>query len=248
MAIIRASSLVDKLSKSIMPSLTNFPHFIHTLYLFTASNLLTFALPTLLFAVFSSLSSVPLTTTSPLPIPHLLRRLPHILLYVTSHLLILDITGQRLPSSILEDRINKPYRPLPSGRVTEDQARRLLLFLLPTVLVISYILGPWQEALLTFVFTWMYNDLGGGNDEGWVLRNSLISIGYGLYSSAALRIACSSGVAGGEEVSLTPLGIVWLGMVTAMIFTTQNIAISRIGLGTRLVGGRRHRLSWAMSW
>jgi 4-hydroxybenzoate polyprenyltransferase len=182
----------------------------------------------------------------PLPLPYQqqqqqqlrtpLLRIPLILAYVWSHLLIFNIANQRLPSFILEDQINKPSRPLPSGLITPSQTRRLLLILIPLVLAFSYILGPWQEALLLLVSTWMYNDLGGGNDEGWVLRNFLIAMGYGLYSSAALRIAGCSSSDGDEQ--LTTQGVLWVGVMMAMILTTQHVADVKDRVGDAARGRR----------
>ncbi len=92
-------------------------------------------------------------------------RAPLVVLYNWGNLLIFDLANQRTPESAEEDRINKPHRPLPTGRMTPLQARRLLLASLPVVLTINYFLGPWIETALLFTLTWMYNDLGGG-DEG----------------------------------------------------------------------------------
>jgi hypothetical protein len=62
----------------------------------------------------------------------------------------------------------------------------------------------------------MYNDLGGC-DEDFITRNIHIAVGYGLYNSGALRIAC------GVENQLTRHGIEWIVLTSAMIFTTEHI-------------------------
>jgi 4-hydroxybenzoate polyprenyltransferase len=206
-------------------------HFIHTLELFTHADILTFALPTTLFAVFSAASGTTLSTISPINLFTILSRVPSIFLHVWSNLLVFDIANQRLPDAILEDALNKPSRPLPSGRISPLQAQRLLFIILPVVLALSFYLGPWQETLLLFSLNWMYNDLKGC-DENFVSRNLLISIAYGLYNSAALRIACGAGS------SITTLGLYWIILVSCVIFTTSHIGDLKDQAGDKTRGRR----------
>ncbi|KAJ4296869.1 hypothetical protein N0V90_006917 [Kalmusia sp. IMI 367209] len=205
------------------------PSFIQTLYLFTANDFATFALPTTLFATFAALSGSPLTNNpSPSLLPTLART-PLALALIWTNLLIFNISNQRSPLAIEEDRINKPHRPLPSGRLTSDDARRTLLFATPLVLLLGWAFNVWIETLLLIAFTWAYNDLGG-SDEHWVLRNLLIAIGYGLYSCAALRVVA------GTSHALTQSGINWVGVVTGVMFVTQHICDIKDAEGDRLRG------------
>lgn len=187
-----------------------------TVYLFTKNDFLTFAVPTALFATFGALSGPILTTNSSPNALSILLRLPLALLIVWANLLVFDISNQRHPSAVEEDAINKPHRPLPSGRISIDASRRLLLAGVPLVLALSWALGCWEETLLLYCFTWMYNDLGGC-DENCVLRNLLIAIGYGLYSSAALRVMT------GSEYAVNGMGFAWVGVITFVMFVTQHI-------------------------
>ena len=75
----------------------------------------------------------------------------------------------------------------------------------------------------------MYNDLGGC-DEDFLTRNLLIAIGYGLYNSAALRIAC------GVNNALTTQGVLWIVLTSAMIFTTEHICDLKDQEGDRARG------------
>jgi 4-hydroxybenzoate polyprenyltransferase len=208
-----------------------FLNFIHTLELFTDADILTFVLPTSLFAVFGAVSGTTLSTNASLNLFTILSRVPSILLLVWSNLLIFNIANQRLPDAILEDVLNKPSRPLPSGRISPLQARRLLLITLPIVLALSFYLGPWQETLLLFALNWMYNDLKGC-DEDFVTHNLLIAIAYGLYNSAALRIAC------GVDSSITTLGVYWIIIVSCIIFTTTHIGDLKDQAGDKTRGRR----------
>ena len=86
-----------------------------------------------------------------------------------------------------------------------------------------------EETQLLIGFTWMYNDLGG-SDEHWVLRNALIALGYGLFSSAALRIMA------GPSHKLTPTGFHWICLITVVMFVTQHICDIKDAKGDKLRG------------
>jgi 4-hydroxybenzoate polyprenyltransferase len=184
-----------------------------------------------LFGLFSALAGSPLTTDARPDVLSILSRVPSAFLLVWANLLVFNIANQRLPDAILEDKLNKPSRPLPSGCITESQARHLLIASIPVVLALSYCLGPWQETTLLFSFNWVYNDLKG-SDEDFVVRNLLIAIGYGIYSSAALRVVC------GSDASITVLGLYWIVLVILIMFTTQHIYDMRDQAGDKVRGRR----------
>lgn len=99
----------------------------------------------------------------------------------------------------------------------------------PLVLSLSYFLGVSHESLVLVVFNWLYNDLGGG-DENWILRNLLIALGYSLYSSAALRIMA------GPSHSLTTKGFEWVCAIGLIMFATQHVCDIKDAEGDRLRG------------
>jgi 4-hydroxybenzoate polyprenyltransferase len=167
--------------------------------------------------------------------------MPLALAVVWVNLLIFDISNQRSPVAVEEDKINKPHRPLPSGRVTCKGARRLLLVLLPVALAFGWVMGVWEESLLLAAATWLYNDLGG-SDENWILRNLLIAIGYGLYSSAALRVMV------GSAHQLTTMGVHWVLLITLVMFTTQHICDIKDAEGDRIRGRRSAPIVLGDGW
>ncbi|KAF1994428.1 hypothetical protein P154DRAFT_581806 [Amniculicola lignicola CBS 123094] len=203
--------------------------FAHTLYLFTHNDFLTFALPTLLFALFGALSGPILTTNTTPSLLAILSRIPQTLLLIWSNLLIFDISNQRSPIAVEEDKINKPHRPIPAGRITCAGADSVLMAAVPAVLALSCVWGVWQETLTLLLFTYMYNDLCL-SDYHWTTRNSLIAIGYALYSSLALRIMV------GSECTLTSKGWVWIGVVFAIMLFTQHICDIKDAPGDKLRG------------
>lgn len=202
-----------------------------TLWLFTESNFATFVIPDTVFGVFGALAGPLLTTNEAPDLLAILARAPSVLLYNWTNLLVFDLANQRLPESVEEDMWNKPWRPLPSGRITMPQTRRLLLASLPVVLAINWALGAWEETALLIAFTWMYNDLKGG-DEDFVVRNLIIGIGFGLHNEGGLKIAC------GMDQTITVLGYSWIVLISCVIFTTMHIQDLKDQVGDKARGRR----------
>lgn len=113
---------------------------LYTLWLFNKSDLKTVILPTATFAFCCALFEI---TDQPCSnhhedLIHLLTRLPHVPVWTWVNLLMETIGNQRLPESILEDSINKPWRPFPSTRLNEGQGRHLLLWMIPPIFLFSW--------------------------------------------------------------------------------------------------------------
>lgn len=170
--------------------------------------------PETAFGIFSALS-VNLTTNSSPQLWTVLSRLPHVILWNWLNVLLFDIANQRLPNSIVEDRVNKPWRPIPMGRLNEVEARRLLLAVLPIVFFATLWLGGVIETVALMVLTWMYNDLGAA-DEVYIVRNIVNGLGFMAYSAG------STVVAAGDH-TLTPKGYIWLCIVGLIIFSTLSM-------------------------
>ncbi|KAK8102375.1 UbiA prenyltransferase family [Apiospora sp. TS-2023a] len=192
-------------------------HLANLFWLITQDDFGTFVGPNTAFGVFGALAG-PLFLVHPLSAFDVLLRLPAVVLFNWSNLLIFDLANQRLPESALEDAANKPWRPVPSGLLTSDQLRRAMLVLLPLVLGLNHVLfDTGTETALLFALTWMYNDLGGG-DDGWVQRYVIIAAAFGLYNLGSVRVASSSGLSG-----LTPDALLWIFIISAVILTTMHV-------------------------
>ena len=187
-----------------------------TLWLFTRSDLKSMIYPNVVLGFVSALSGSATTTNRSPDLLQVLRNVPHVTLWLWLNLLLFNIANQRLPSSIIEDKFNKPWRPLPSGRLSPEQARVLLLLIVPTVLVCSLYLGAPTEVLLLISLTWMYNDLGGG-DENFVIRNVINAFGMAFYGSGAIIIAC------GSQCELTSSGYQWIALIGGIVMTTLQV-------------------------
>ena len=193
-------------------------HFARTLWLFTVSDHKTFVLPQAAFGILGALSGPLLTTNAKPEFTAILLRIPHVLLWTWLNTLVFTISNQRLPEAVTEDKINKPWRPLPSARISITQARRLLLCAIPSSLVLIYFcLGAVEETVLLYCLTWMYNDCGGA-EENFAIRNFIIAAAYALYGNGALRVACGSNTS-----TVICQTYTWHALVSGAIFFTMQM-------------------------
>ncbi|KAL8644064.1 MAG: hypothetical protein Q9210_007441 [Variospora velana] len=186
---------------------------LQTLYLFTLSDFKTVVFPTMTFALCSSLASAPNPTLFILT-----TRLPSAALWTWSTLLMENIANQRLPHYILEDSLNKPWRPIPAQRISPQLSRCLLLYLVvPLTGLLSWSLGVLRQFAALAVFTWMYNDLGGSS-EGWHVRNALNAVALCTFFAGATAVVA---VESGEE--MTEQTWRWVVVIGCVIATTVQV-------------------------
>lgn len=205
---------------------------LRTLWLFTVSEHQTIVYPWTAFGLFGALSGWALTTNQYPDFWAIIGRLPSALLWMWWHILVFTVANQRLPSSVVEDSINKGWRPLPSGRITVVQARRLLLGLVPATFVLTHFLGAKEFSLLSLLLTWLYNDLGGA-DENYLIRNLINSVGLVCGSAGTTIVAC-----GKDEHQLNAMGYYWLKVEAAIVFTTLQVQDLRDQKGDQARGRR----------
>jgi 4-hydroxybenzoate polyprenyltransferase len=187
-----------------------------TAYLITKSDIKTTIFPATTFALAASLSGSLLTTNSSPTLLTILFRLPSSLLWTWSNLWLFNLANQRLPASILEDSINKPWRALPSGRLTPNAARYLLLCSIPLVYILTLLLGGRDESVILMVLTWIYNDLGAA-DENFFVRHINNALGFITFAAGATQVLC-----GYPIYTLNVTAYQWLAVIAAVItFTIQ---------------------------
>lgn len=183
-----------------------------TLWLFTVNDLKTMVFPSTAFSFFASVYVDESTAAS------FLTRIPHILIWTWINLLAFTVNNQRTRSAITEDKLNKPWRPIPSGRVSPSRAESLGNLTYPIAQLVSVLLGGGlaQSALLS-IFGYVYNELGGGGDCGPIVRNILNAAGFTSFASGALDVAT-----GGGAVSTGPTMLAWLGIIALVVSTTVH--------------------------
>lgn len=218
---------------------------VRTLFLFTVSEHKTIVYPWAAFGIFGALSGSAMTTNSAPDLGSIAVRAPQTTLWMWLVILVFTIANQRLEDSILEDSINKPWRPMPTQRLTVPQARTLLLCAIPVVYFATLLLGARDQALMGMLLTWMYNDLKG-SDGDYVVRNLINALGLVTWSIGATQVAC--GTAGH---TLNSTGWYWLLTVGLIIFTTLQIQDFRDQAGDRKKGRRTAQIVWGdnlMRW
>ncbi|KAJ7085355.1 UbiA prenyltransferase family-domain-containing protein [Mycena belliarum] len=93
------------------------------------------------------------------------------------HLLPFQIKNQIY--GVEEDRVSKPSRPLPQGRLTVQSAQRLYLGLTALAILSSASLGLLMPGILHIATSLAYNE--GGLAKFWALKSFMGSIGYMCY-------------------------------------------------------------------
>ncbi|KAK6845938.1 UbiA prenyltransferase [Apiospora arundinis] len=101
-------------------------------WLFTVDDVATFVVPNVVFGLCGGLSK-PIAAFEPSNASKVIFRLPQVVFFNWSNLLVFDLANQRLPESVREDALNKPWRPIPRGLVTSVQARRAMLLGMPLI-------------------------------------------------------------------------------------------------------------------
>lgn len=200
--------------------LTTFIDSLRTVGLFTKDDFYTFVVPNTIFGISAALSDRFMAGNAT-HMSTVLQRLPLVVFFNWSNLLIFDLANQRLPESIEEDRLNKPWRPLPAGKISQRQTRHLMIIMMPIVVLLNCILSVWKETTLLFTLTWIYNDLRGG-DDNWLVRNIVIASAFFLYNLGSLKVAIGvSDVTVSDPVSSAAYG--WTAIISAVIVSTMQV-------------------------
>ncbi|KAF4928674.1 Fumagillin beta-trans-bergamotene synthase [Colletotrichum viniferum] len=198
-------------------ALTTLRYHTHTLYLFTRNDIKTMLIPLSALGILTSLPGPPMTS-HPTSCPTILSNLPALLLWLWLNILILSVSNQRDPAGVLEDKLNKPWRPIPAGRVSAAQARHLLLAAVPLALALSFRLGVGSETLACICASSYYNDLGGA-DEHFLIRQLVNGLAYPVYGVAALKIL----IADAGVAEILPGAYAWLGLLGLVVGTTIQV-------------------------
>lgn len=140
------------------------------------------------------------------------------------NLLVFNLANQRREDSVLEDAINKPWRPIPAGRITAAEADVALYLAIPGVLLASATVFGHRTVLpnlFILLLAWLYNDIGAAN-AGPVWRNLVNALGlasFGWGAAAALMSGHD-----GRGLQEMPMPFAWLALTTAVNFTTVHAA------------------------
>ncbi|PPQ66605.1 hypothetical protein CVT24_006916 [Panaeolus cyanescens] len=190
----------------------------YTLFLFSKSDIKTTLIPVSFFA----LGAAPLSPT---------RRFAHAIqaiFWIYLHLFQFNLANQvRDPE---EDRQNKPWRPLPSGRITLKNAYRLKKLAIATCLFVSWCYG--YRVLRTSAFFSIlipaYHELHG--DSHWLSKNLMNAVGYACFASGSTLIASK------DRSQLDFTGTLAISVISAILATTIQAQDFQDVEGDSLVG------------
>jgi 4-hydroxybenzoate polyprenyltransferase len=135
-------------------------------------------------------------------------------LWVWVVLLPFNIDNQRRPAAIEEDKINRPWRPLPAKRMSPLQATRLEVVLHTVAVMYSFAVGGLRQSLTGVFLGWIYNGLGGA-DRSCIMKNAVNALGYVTFSMGALSVA--------SQGALSQCGARWFWVIGAVVFTTVQM-------------------------
>ncbi|KAL6831930.1 UbiA prenyltransferase family [Trichoderma camerunense] len=198
-------------ASSAVSTIFNIPYLI---WEFTESNFPTFVIPNTTFGILGALAGSHLADGQLPSLWQVAQALPLVIAFNWYNVLIFDLANQRSEESVREDLINKPWRPIPSGKISGDQTRRSMLVAVPIALALNYWLGVWKEGVFIQILTWLYNDLKGGDE---VVRDLIISVAYGCFNHGSLRIAL------GSQATVNQEGLTWILIISGVILTTMQV-------------------------
>ncbi|KAF9040692.1 UbiA prenyltransferase family [Panaeolus papilionaceus] len=190
---------------------------VYTIFLFSKSDIKTTLIPS-----FFALGAAPLSPT---------RRFAHAIqavLWIYLHLFQFNLSNQvRDPE---EDRQNKPWRPLPSGRITLKNANRLKKLSIAACLFASWCYG-WRLLRISAFFTVLipaYHELHG--DSHWISKNLMNAVGYACFASGSTLIASK------DRTQLDFTGTLSISVISAILATTIQAQDFQDVEGDSLVG------------
>ncbi|KAI8948547.1 hypothetical protein F4801DRAFT_556528 [Xylaria longipes] len=222
--------------KALNNSLLSASYFANTLYLFVRDNLKDIVCMGYLFGALNGTIAFKFSMGPALSTTEIFLSTPQMLLWSLSNLLLFNIHNQRHPSAMLEDHENKPWRPLPSRRISSSQTTCFMFAMYPVILLISYKWGGMIPCLLEAFSCLWYNEWGGAADP--FLKNLLNGVGYACFLAGPLEVLTGKSIFSGEGKAA-----IWLGILAACITTTVHTQDFRDVRGDRISGRRTVPLS-----
>lgn len=163
--------------------------------------------------------------------PSLIIRFPLVFTWIGLAALGFSLANQRLSSSIDEDKLNKPWRPVPSGRISPAATGTLRWFVCSVGFVFSLCVGGCNEFVVQMIASFSYNDLGASQGL-WIIRDIHNAIGL-----VSWLVGCIS-IAGGTEIQYTSCKVLSAGVLFLVVATTIAIQDFRDVDGDRAAGRR----------
>jgi len=145
------------------------------------------------------------------------------LCYFIFYIYPFDISNQL--EAIEEDKINKPFRPLPSGMIDERAAYFRYYLGTAIYLALGAFLGVFYWSILWVTVTYFLNF--GGLDKNWITKN-FVSMGLGT----AAQLGAAWQIIG----PLSPSAIIWISLISFWVGLTSCTQDFRDVVGDRKTG------------
>ena len=203
----------------------------YSLWLFTFSDLKTIVGPSLVFGTANgrAITRFHLETNIARTNGQIAARTPIVALWIWLQLLPFTINNQTAAGAVEEDKINKPWRTLPAGRMTIPQAKRLMLSMYCLAGVTTVLAGGVKQSISLAILGKWYNNLAGG-DQNCLIRNVINACGYVCFTSGAMEVAL------GVPLPLERHLLRWFASVAAIIFSTVHLQDMYDQTGDRIRG------------
>lgn len=209
------------IDKTIRRGVFEVSHFLHSIWLFTYSDIKTIIATSVGFGLFTALGAGSFGINPEPSFTLSFQRLPMVLLWAWLNLLPFTINNQRQPDAILEDLINKPWRTMPSKRMDPEQAKLLMNFFYLLALCISARIGSIVQCMTLIGLGYWYNDARGG-DKSCVMRNLINGAGFICFTSGALQLELAP-LEWRAFLSPENRGLKWLAIIGGIVFTTIQL-------------------------
>ncbi|KAI1778945.1 UbiA prenyltransferase family-domain-containing protein [Hypoxylon cercidicola] len=201
-------------------------------HLITETNIKAYVQPVVLFSILSVASGAVTTNQHPTWRETVLL-LPRTTLYIWLYLLHFDCSNQKDPESVKEDRLNKPWRAIPSGKLSVAGAERWYIVSACLLILLSGLwLGGFPEAVAVMLETWVYDYANGAGS--WWGKNGINTLFYMTGQLGGIRVAANSMT----STSLRREAYEWCVLLGFNTFTTIHIQDLKDQDGDRARGRR----------
>ncbi|KAI1385851.1 UbiA prenyltransferase family-domain-containing protein [Hypoxylon trugodes] len=204
---------------------------VHTIYLFSRDNIKDIICMGFLFGALNASVAQKFSMGASLSPKDILTSSHKMLLWSWSNLFLFNLHNQRHAATIAEDAINKPWRPLPAGRINSKQTTQIMYIMYAVIITVSFKVGGLIPCLLEALFCLWYNEWGGATDP--FMKNLLNGLGFACFFAGPLEAITGYSVFGGNGKAAA-----WVGILAAAITTTSHTQDFRDMEGDKAVGRR----------
>ncbi|RYP44207.1 hypothetical protein DL768_009299 [Monosporascus sp. mg162] len=218
------------LFRRVLPAyLSSLLYHVYTGWLFIGDDIKNTTTVGVLFAAVHAYVAPILSMGSALSFVQILAAVPSMMLWTWSNLFLFNLHNQR--QGMAEDALNKPWRPLPSRRLTSEQATFVTYFMYPTTWTVAIRFGGLVPCLFETAFSLWYNELGGSGNP--FLKSLLNGVGLTCFLVGPLEVATGHAIFSGQGKSAA-----WIFILAAAMTVTSHIQDFRDVEGDRAAGRR----------